>query len=337
MTIGKPNRRSFVKTTAAALGGVIVGAPLVARGAAKTVLKIATLAPDGSTWHKAFKEVAREVKARTEGAIDIKIYAGGVMGDEPAMIRKMRTGQLDGAAVTSVGLHDIDPQLLMLQLPLLFRNDDELDRVRDAMKDKFDALLLKAGFLKTGDGDVGATYLFSNTPIAEPSDVKGCKMWVWDSDPISKETMKVAGVNGVPLGVPDVLPSLQTGVIDAFANSPYGAIALQWYTKAKYVTNLKLSFTIGGSVLRAKTWDGLSEEHKTVMREVAEATHDKLLKRIRSDNKKAIGTLKEKGISVVEPTNMSAWLDLSVKVRENLTGKVFDKDLMAEMLKHLNA
>lgn len=332
-----PNRRTFVKTAATAAGVALTGAPLVARGAAKTVLKIATLAPDGSTWHKAFKQVAREIKARTEGAIDIKIYAGGVMGDEPAMVRKMRTGQLDGAAVTSVGLGDINQQLLMLQLPLLFRNDAELDKVRTAMSDKFTKLLADSGFVLSGWGDVGPGFLFSNTPIKQPSDAKSTKMWVWDSDPVSKEVMKIAGVNAVPLGVPDVLPSLQTGVIDAFTNSPYGAIALQWYTKAAYVTNLKLAMTIGGSVMTAKTWESLTDDQRTEMQAVANETHDKLLRRIRSDNKKAMKTLVDKGIQVVEPENMSAWLDLSVKVRENLTGKVFDAELVAEMLRHLNS
>src|SRR5688572_16856768 len=171
-----PSRRTFVKSTAAAGAAVIAGAPLVARGGSKTVIKVATLAPDGSTWHKAFKEYGREVKSRTEGAIDVKIYAGGVMGDEPAMVRKMRTGQIQAAAVTSVGLGDINKQLLMLQLPLLFRNYDELDKVRGAMSDKFKQLLLDGGFVLSGWGDVGFTYLFSNSPIKEPSDAKSTKM-----------------------------------------------------------------------------------------------------------------------------------------------------------------
>jgi TRAP-type transport system periplasmic protein len=332
-----PSRRRFVKSTAATAAALVAGAPLIARGAPKHVLKIATLAPDGSTWHRAFREVARLVKERTDGAIETRIYAGGTMGDEAQMVRKMRTGQLDGGAVTSVGLGDINKQLLMLQLPLLFRNNEELDKVRTAMSDKFAKLLLDGGFVLSGWGDVGFGYLFSNTPIKAPSDAKATKMWVWDDDPVSKETMKVAGVNATPLGVPDVLPSLQTGVIDAFINSPYGAIALQWYTKAAYITNLKLAVTIGGSVLTAKTWDSLSPEYQEVITAVATEANNKLLKRIRSDNKKATATLVEKGLTVVEPEDFSAWLDVSVKVRENLTGPLFDESLVTEMLGHLNA
>ncbi len=333
--IRKPLRRTFLKGTAAATAAVATGFPLIAKGAAEHTLKVATLAPDGSTWHKAFKQVARDVKEKTDGRIVIKIYAGGVMGDEPAMVRKMRTGQLDGAAVTNVGLGDINPQLLMLQLPLLFRNNEELDRVRGAMSSKFEGLLKDSGFVLNGWGDVGFTYLFSNSPIRKPSDAKSTKMWVWDSDPVSKEVMKVAGINAIPLGVPDVLPSLQTGVIDAYLNSPYGAIALQWYTKAAYITDLKLAMTIGGSVMTTASWNKLSDADREILQGIAQAKHGALLKRIRSDNVKAIDALKSKGMEVIQPEDFAAWKKVADTVRTNLTGSLFDKALMAEMMGHL--
>jgi len=330
-----PLRRTFLKGSAVATAAAFTGFPLIAKGAAEHTLKIATLAPDGSSWHKAFKQVARDVKEQTDGRIAIKIYAGGVMGDEPAMVRKMRTGQLDGAAVTNVGLGEINAQLLMLQLPLLFKNNDELDKVRGAMSSKFEGLLDASGFRLSGWGDVGFTYLFSNSPIKKPSDAKATKMWVWDSDPVSKEVMKVAGINAIPLGVPDVLPSLQTGVIDAFMNSPYGAIALQWYTKAAYITDLKLAVTIGGSVMTSTAWNKLSDADKQIIEDIAHAKHGALLKRIRKDNTKAVDALKEKGMEVIEPEDFGAWKKMADTVRSNLTGSLFDAALIEEMMGHL--
>jgi TRAP-type C4-dicarboxylate transport system substrate-binding protein len=203
------------------------------------------------------------------------------------------------------------------------------------MSGKFEGLLGASGFQLQGWGDVGFTYLFSNTPIRRPSDAKSTKMWVWDSDPVSKEVMKVAGINAIPLGVPDVLPSLQTGVIDAYMNSPYGAIALQWYTKAAYITNLKLAVTIGGSVMTTTSWNKLSDADKQILQDIAQAKHGALLKRIRKDNTKAIDALKEKGMEVIEPADFPAWKQLADTVRENLTGTLFDKDLVAEMMGHL--
>ncbi|MEM6993468.1 MAG: TRAP transporter substrate-binding protein DctP [Myxococcota bacterium] len=333
-SIIKPTRRSFVKTTAAASAATVFGVPLLAKAEPKFKIKIATLAPEGSSWHKAFKRVARLVKEKTDGEVIMKLYPNGVMGDEGAMVRKMRTGQLDGAACTSVGLGEINKQLLMLQLPLLFKNEKELDRVRLAMSDKFKQLLLDGGFVLNGWGDVGRIFLFSNTPIKVPSDAARTKMWVWDTDPVSKEVMKVAGVNAIPLGVPDVLPSLQTKVIDAFGAAPYAAIALQWYSKAAYVTNLSLSMGIGGSVLTEKTYNKLSPYHEA-MKEISEATYTSLLKRIRKDNKKSMKTLTEKGIQVVQPENMPKWIAMAEQVRKNLTGPVFKESLIDEMMGHL--
>lgn len=331
----KPLRRTFLKGTAAATAAVATGFPLIGKAAAEITLRLGTLAPEGSSWLKAFKQVARDVKEQTDGRIAIKIYGGGVMGDEKAMVRKMRTGQLDGAAVTNVGLGDINPQLLMLQLPLLFRSNEELDRVRGAMSSKFEGLLNDSGFKLSGWGDVGFTYLFSNSPIRRPADAKATKMWVWDSDPVSKEVMKVVGVNAIPLGVPDVLPSLQTGVIDAYLNSPYGAIALQWYTKAAYITDLKLAMTIGGSVMTTSSWNKLSDADKEIINNVALSKHGSLLKRIRKDNVKAIDALKGKGMEIIAPEAFQEWKDVADTVRKNLTGSLFDKALMAEMMGHL--
>jgi TRAP-type C4-dicarboxylate transport system substrate-binding protein len=339
MTRIRRSRREFVRTSAgAAAFALSARAPLVARAGPKHVLRLATLAPQGSTWMTAFGTVSREIKKQTDGEVALKFYPGGVMGDESAMVRKMRTGQLDGAAVTNVGLGDIDRQLLMLQLPLLFRSYAELDRVRELMKDKFGKLLADAGFVLAGWSDVGFVYLFSNTPIATPADLKGTKMWVWESDPVAREAMRVAGVNAVPLGVPDVLPSLQTGVVDAFQNSPYGAVALQWYTKAKYITNLKIAMAIGGSVFSERAWNELEPAHHKLLLRIAREQHEDLRERIRKDNEAAVATLRRRGLQIVEPRDFAgSWKPIARKTRENLTGpgKLFDPALVGEMLGHL--
>ncbi len=139
----------------------------------------------------------------------------------------------------------------------------------------------------------------------------------------------------MPLGVPDVLPSLQTGVIDAFSNSPYGAIALQWYTKARYVTNLKLAMIIGGTVMSAQSWAGLPAAHQEVIKTIGQKHHHKLLRRIRADNDAAIKTLVSKGIQVVQPQAFSEWKAIADKVRKNMTGSFFEPALIREMMSHL--
>jgi len=326
-----------VRKAASATAFALAGAPYIARGSPpKHVLKIATLAPQHSTWMKTLNKVGRDIKAQTHGEVAITYYPGGVMGDESAMVRKMRHGQLDGAAVTSVGLSDINPQVLMLQLPLLFRTYKELDRVRGAMHGTFARLLADAGFVLMGWGDVGFVHLFSNVPVEKPSDLKGSKVWIWDADRISAEVMRVAGINAVPLGVPDVLPSLQTGVVDTFQTSPYAAVALQWYTKVKYVTDLKIAVSIGGSVLTEKAWNKLDDSHRQVIRGIADVEHKVLLEQIRADNRSAVTTLKNKGLQIVQPKDVAgSWMPIAMKTRENLTGTLFDAPLVKEMIGYL--
>lgn len=304
---------------------------------AKYTLKIASLAPKGSSWMKSFEKTNREIKKATNGEVALKIYGGGVMGDEGAMVRKMRTGQLDGAAVTNVGLGDIAPELLVLQLPLQFKTYEELDYVREKMSPTLEKILNDKGFVLLHWGDVGFNYLFSNEPVKVPDDIKKTKMWVWDADPISKKVMEVAGVNGVLLGVPDVLPSLQTGVIDAFGNSPYGAVALQWHAKAKYVTNLKVAMVIGGLVVSKKSWEQIPAEHQKAILDISAKNGKDLLAQIRKDNQNAIGTIKKSQIEMVQPSDIGSWLGMAKKVEDSLTGTLFPAALVSEMKKHLQA
>jgi len=303
----------------------------------KHVLKIASLAPKGSSWYKSFSKTKREIKKATKGAVILKIYAGGVMGDEGAMVRKMRTGQLAGAALTSVGMGEVASEFYMYELPMTFKSYKEVNYVREKMQPKFEAILDKKGFVLLHWGDVGFNYIFSNTPVTKPSDISKTKMWVWDADPVSKAVMKGAGANAVPLGVPDVLPSLSTGVIDAFSNSPYGAVALQWHTKAKYVTNLKVAFTIGGLILSKKSWDKIPAEHQKTIMEISKKNGAKLLTKIQRDNKKAIKKIIEGGVESVKPSNIGQWKTMSKKVEKLMVGKHFSAELLAEMKKHLKA
>jgi TRAP-type C4-dicarboxylate transport system substrate-binding protein len=337
MTLSKPNRRTFLKTTAGAAAATTFAAPYIAKGAFLHELSFASLAPEGSDWDKEFKRTRKEIEEGTDGAVKMRLYPGGMMGDEPAMIRKVRTGQLTGAAVTSVGLAQINKSVLAMQLPLLFKSTKQLDYVRNAMSPTFSKLFEEGGFKLGIWGDVGEIYVFSQKPAGNPSDLQDCKFWVWSADGVMKETAKAAGVNGVELDVPDVLPSLQTGLIDAFTASPYAAIALQWYTKATHVTNLKLAMGIGASVMSLEKWNSLEDDIKAVFDKVLAESQPRLLKRIRKANAKATTTLQAKGITVVEPSDIVAWSSVAMTVKNKLTGKMFPKDLIAEIDKHIKA
>jgi len=306
--------------------------------AAKT-LKIATLAPPDSAWMKLFEGMNAEIKKATGGAVSFRYYPGGASGDEKDVVRKIRINQLHGGALSSIGLGEIQPELLVLQMPLLFRNYKELDHVRNKLAGRFDALLDAKGYVNLGWGDVGYTYVLTKTPVKTLEDLKKVKMWAWVDDPIGKKVFELAGINPVPLAVPDVLPSLQTGLIDGCYASPLVAIAMQWHTKVKYVATMPLVIGIGATIVSKKQFETLSAEHQKTVREIARKWHAKLVRQIRSDNKKAVGTLKKAGIQTVRigKGEQKQWQEMSARTRKALTGKLFSAEVLAEVERELKA
>jgi len=268
--------------------------------AAQTVIKLATLAPEGSSWMNLFHEWARNVESHTAGKVKVKFYAGGVAGDERDAVRKMRLGQLNAAAVTAIGLGLIQSEVRVLELPMLVKSYAELDHVRNAMDADIRKKFEEKGYVLLGWGDVGPVHIFSNTPLKSKADLTQTKLWAWTDDPIVKTMFKQLGSNGVPLGVPDVLTSLQTGLINACYGSPLSMVALQWYTKVKYMTSLQLSQAIGATVITKRDWDKLGAPEQKILLDDSKAMQDKLLKTIRADNDKALASIKAAGVQVVE-------------------------------------
>ncbi len=265
------------------------------RAHAQTVIKLATLAPEGSAWMNIFHEWARNVEAHTSGKVKIKFYAGGVAGDERDAVRKMRLGQLNAAAVTAIGLGLIQSEVRVLELPLMVKTYAELDYVRNTLDAEFRKKFDEKGYVLLGWGDVGPMHLFSNLPLRSKADLLQTKMWAWTDNPLVKTLFKQLGSNGVPLGVPDVLTSLQTGLINACYGSPLSMVALQWYTKVKFMTSMQLSMAIGATVITKRDWDKLPPDEQKVIMEDSKAMEKKLLCTIRTDNDKALASIKAAG------------------------------------------
>jgi len=306
--------------------GVLLSAAPAAR--AQSAFKIATLAPEGSSWMKLFHELAANLEKKTNGRVKVKFFAGGVQGDERDAVRKMRLGQINGAAVTGVGLGMINAEVRLLELPGLFNNDAELDYVRSTLAGEFQKKFNEKGYVLLGWGDVGWVYIFSNIPIRSREDIAKTKLWAWTDDPLVRALFKNLGVQGVPLGVPDVLPSLQTGLIDACYGSPLSTIALQWHTKVKYMTSMPTSVGIGATVVLKKDFDALSKEDQKVLVEEAKLLEDKLITTIRKDNDRALAKMKSLGLEVipVPPALVDDIRKSSLAVWDDLSGKMYSKE-----------
>ena len=303
-------------------------------------IKFATLAPKGSTWMNNFDAMAKEIKAKTGDNIKFRFYANGIQGDEIDVIRKMRAGLLHAGAMTANGLGEIQKEVLIFQLPRLFKNYEELDYVRDFLREDLDKAFLDAGYVLIGMGDIGFYYIFSNHPIRTIADLQSpkVKMWARTSDKIAQTFYKKANIATVPREVTQVMSSLYSGQLNAVTASPYVTVALQWHDKFKYMTDLPVSIGVGATVITKEKYDELTPAQQETLREVGDKYQDKMILEIRKDNETAIEALTTRaGIKIVEfeEDALETWDAIAVETHNALVGEIYSQEFLDKIKAHL--
>ena len=268
--------------------------------AAGAVLKIATIAPDGTGWMKEMRAAGAEIHKRTGGRVELKFYPGGVMGNDATVLRKMQIGQLQGGAVTVLALSRVYPDSQLYGLPLLFRSHAEVDYVRARMDPILLEGLARHDLIAFGLAEGGFAYLMSGTPVHRIAELKAEKVWAPEGDVITPTLFKIAGIAPVELPLADVYTGLQTGLITAVGISASGAIALQWYTKTKYLTDLPVYYTAGALVLDRRAYERLTPADREVVRDVLTPTFQSLDRASRRADEAARTALKNQGIEFVQ-------------------------------------
>jgi len=292
-------------------------------------LRLATLAPSGSSWMKVFNAWNLTIKEQTDNTLKLRFYDGGSQGDERDFVRKIRAGQLDGAALTTTGLGILVRQVLVLSAPGVIEDYEQLDSVRAELGGRFEKMFDAEGYTLLGWGDVGKTRLFSMEKIERPSDIKKLRPWAWKDDLIFPEFLKVVGANPVRLGVPEVYPALQTRMVDTLPASALAAVALQWYTRLKYMSKRNSGIIVGATIIRTDKFEALTEDQQNVLVSTGIRAHKALNRSIRRDDDKSYATVLKRGIAAVDTSEHEAeWDDVSKQVRERLTGRVYPKSLL---------
>lgn len=261
-----------------------------------TVIKFATLAPEGSSWMQIFKAAADEVQQKTGSAVQFKIYPGGVMGDEKDMVRKLHIGQIHSAVLTSAGMSGISPDMDVLQIPFLFNSYPEVDYVVDKVEPALSKGLAEKGYVLLGWSEAGFVNLMATVPVDTLEKVRKSKVWIWSDAPMAAVIFKEAGVPGVPLNIPDVLVGLQTGLVETVYAPPSAAIALQWFTRIKYLSDTPLLFLQGGILMKKETFDGIPAAHQAVVLEIFRKHFGKLREVIRKENQDSLNLMRKQGV-----------------------------------------
>jgi len=329
-------RRQLVCAGLAALG--LLGSPGVA--AAAKQLRIGTLAPKNSLYHRQLQAVGEAWRTAQGGDSKYLIYPDGSQGGEAELVRRMRIGQLQGALISVVGLREIEPSVAALQsLPLLFKNWDEVDHVREKMRANIEKKFFDKGFVVLAWGDSGWVRFFSKEPAFRPADYLKMKFFAWGAESEQQEIMKSLGYTPVPLETSDILPAIQTGMISVVPCTPYFALASQIYNTAPNMLEINWAPIVGALVITRKAWDDMGDSAQQVVRSAGEKAGLAMRTQARQEVDDAVAAMKQRGLVINKPNaeQMQEWRALADKLYPRIRGRMVPAETFDEVFMHLKA
>lgn len=325
--------RIFRSFKLAALAASLLLSATAAQSA--TVFKLATIAPEGSQWMTDHRAAADAIKKRTEGRVALKFYGGGVMGNDRKVLRKIRIGQLQGAAFTTSGLVERYPAMVLYGMPFMFRSLEEVDFVRAKLDPQLMQGLEDTGLVSFGFAGGGFANFMSKAPLKSHQDLQGKKIWIPEGDVVSFTALESMDLSPAALPLADVLTGLQTGLLDVIVAPPAGALLLQWYTKVKYLNPLPVAYTLGLLAIDKRAFERLTPADQQIVREELSVVYKNLEQINRRDNISARNALVANGIQIVEadPKDIPYWREVAATTSERIwKDSGADPALYSEML-----
>jgi TRAP-type transport system periplasmic protein len=308
--------------------------------AATTSLRIGTLVPKNSLYHQQLLELGETWRKAQEGQARFTVFTDGSQGGEAELVRRMRIGQLQGALISVVGLHEIEPSIAALQnLPLLFRSWDEVDHVREKLRPAMEKRFADKGFVVLAWGDAGWVRFFSKEAALRPTDYQRMKFFAWGSEAEQQAIMKSLGYTPVPLETTDILPAIQTGMINVVPSTPYFALATQIYTSAPHMLEINWAPIVGALVVTKKAWDEMSPVGQAALRSGSELVGQRIRARARLEVDEAVDAMKKRGLVVNRPSaeQMREWNELAEKLYPRIRGSMVPAETFDEVMAHLKA
>jgi TRAP-type C4-dicarboxylate transport system substrate-binding protein len=281
-----------------ALAVLLAALALPAR--AQVTIKLGTLAPQGSTWHELLKDLAQRWDQASGGQVRLRIYAGGAQGSEGDMIRKMGINQLQAAAITNVGMHDVIPEPQVMSVPFLFDDPAQMECAFSRIRPRLDAALERRGLVALQWSNVGAVHLFCDRPRRTPAEARDAKVWAWEGDPKSVEAFRASGLHPVVLSATDIMPSLQTGMIDCVPNVPLYVLTARLFDRANHMLDVPWSYMIGATIVRRESWEKIPADLRPKLLAIAAELGAKVDEEVRKLNADAIAAMERQGLNVVK-------------------------------------
>ncbi len=272
-------------------------ATLFSQSGRKTI-KFATLAPKSSTWGKVINSIARDIYKESNKKLVLKVFYGGVQGDEKEMEEKIRFQQIDGGFFTGNGLGAIVDESRILEVPGLIKTHKELDHVYKNIKDDLNVYFKKKDYYLVELVDVGYAYFYSKKNVKSLADIRKSKMWLWKGDRFGNEIFKRLDIPAIPVSFTEVLPSLQTGLIDGVYTTPTALVSLQWYKEVNYMLDFPITLVSSGVVLSNKKWASLSSQEKKWVTSGVVKNIESYKPVIRKSDRDTLKVIKDSGIKI---------------------------------------
>jgi len=296
-------------------------------------LKIATLAPDGTSWMKNMRVAAKEINDKTAGRVKLKFYPGGVMGNDKSVMKKIRLGQLQGGALTGGSLAVTYPDMQIYSLPMVFKNYNEVDHVRPVIDPLLKKGMEKKGFTILGISEGGFAYLMSNSTIKNVADLKKHKLWIPVDDVLNEALFRKMGVHPVTLSLADVYTGLQTGLIDTIGATPTGALAFQWHTRIRSIIDVPVVYLVGVLIVDNKRFNKIKTTDQKIVKDIIEKTFSAMDKINRKDNESARQALQKMGTEFSKPddSEIAYWNRLADEVIEETGSRAASPELYQKL------
>lgn len=309
-----------------------------AAGGKPPKIRMATLAPKGSSFHQSLQIMGDKWRDAPGGGASLTIYTDGTMGSEFDVIRRMRIGQLQAAMLTVVGLAEIEESVHALEyMPMMFRSLEEMEYVLENLRPMLEKKMMEKGFVTLFWGDAGWIRWFTSKPVKYPEDLKDLKTFVWAGDTKQADLMKAAGYHPVPLEASDILTGLQTGMIDVVSTTPTYALAGQFYRKARYMLEVNWAPLLGATVVTKKVWDSLSPaDQEFILQTAVEAGRD-MRAQSRQESEQSVKAMQERGLVVqeVDAEIQGRWEAAAREFYPKIRGDMVPAEIFDEVQRHI--
>jgi len=315
---------------------VLVGAAVCAAAPAHAgrVLRMATIAPEGTPFAEDFAGFAREVAQLSDGELTIKWYWAGALGDDVEMAEKLQAGKVDGAALTDVGLNALVPEMVIWGYPGLFEDYAEADYIEKSFRNRYDALFDDRGLVLLVWADIGFLHVFSDVPITSLGDLRKKSLWLWSGDYGSIFSAALFGIPHVESSLAELAEGLRAGKFDTFQFPPIAAIAWGLHPYAKYVSELRFRLMLGAFVFRKDVFDELPADQQRLLRSVGRKWERRIIKGWRAESQKAIGVMVDQGMRVAKVSEKArqSYYQQALAHQPEFAKKFEVEDLMGEFV-----